>query len=826
MALGTARWWRSLLLVSIVSLERGRSDDGIHIVECRERDEICTCNKKAKICSFTLEVRELQTFTSYKFEEREESTIGSPGDTYFINNIGFNPSLPPPRDDSIPDYGPCWRRNVKKVEEFTLMNCTVPVTADGRTYRPYFAVNGRIPGPTLIVSEGQTVRVDVHNHLRDDGVTINWHGITQQGTPWMDGVGYLSQSPIIPGGSFQYEFKASPAGTHWYHSHVGAQRTDGLFGAFIVREKSSTLEEVRKVIGMFEDVPGTHTLTLLDFQQEKSQTLFNRMRSGLGFYHNKPLQQVPTQKDSLATSETLTTDQTEVGPIPYWSGLINGKGRYDSNTYSLLSVFSVKPNMAYRFRLVGAQSLYAYKVEVVGHKLTVIATDGHFIEPVEVDYIIIHAGERYDFILNTAQTPGNYLIRAQTLEVANPQDNPNEYEFLDHFAEAILHYESPGVPEPDPTTFYARTVNDNRECAQSSRCRAINCPFKEFPGGLNIDCIHLTQLRALLPSKDNELPSRRMKKKCKDCLHYFNFGFSPDSAAGAINGRVFKPPPVPYQAHPGSFKPDRKNKEHGICKNCRVENDNTVRGCTDCVNVATIADGKRHTKGKEETVMVVLSAVGNDVDTNRADFSHPVHLHGHSFYIVHIGHGHYHHGALMTNSPDVQCDQPYCLKPQWRNGTEPDFTKSSKKDKLDKLTIRKDTVIVPAGGYVVIAFKADNPGYWLLHCQIERHHLDGMALILQEYPESQHPPLPPKLRDIAEPYWNRQEKVSLGLTIGLALLNLVLGLGTGLMGMNCIHCVRAKHKARKKRKKKKGQQPQNKLSEEERLLGEQTSKNM
>ena len=101
-------------------------------------------------------------------------------------------------------------------------------------------------------------------------------------------------------------------------------------------------------------------------------------------------------------------------------------------------------------------------------------------------------------------------------------------------------------------------------------------------------------------------------------------------------------------------------------------------------------------------------------------------------------------------------------------------------------------MIVPAGGYVVIAFKADNPGYWFLHCQIERHHLDGMALILQEYPEPQHPPLPPELMKKVIPYWNRQEKISLGLTVGLALLNLVLGLATGLIGMNCIYrkCLR------------------------------------
>ena len=31
--------------------------------------------------------------------------------------------------------------------------------------------------------------------------------------------------------------QAKPKGTFWYHSHVGAQRTNGVFGAFIIKEK-------------------------------------------------------------------------------------------------------------------------------------------------------------------------------------------------------------------------------------------------------------------------------------------------------------------------------------------------------------------------------------------------------------------------------------------------------------------------------------------------------------------------------------------------------------------------------------------------------------
>jgi L-ascorbate oxidase len=43
----------------------------------------------------------------------------------------------------------------------------------------------------------------------------------------------------------------------------------------------------------------------------------------------------------------------------------------------------------------------------------------------------------------------------------------------------------------------------------------------------------------------------------------------------------------------------------------------------------------------------------------------------------------------------------------------------------------KDTITVPDGGYTIIRFKADNPGYWLFHCHIEFHAEIGMSLVLK-----------------------------------------------------------------------------------------------
>ncbi|KAJ8298423.1 hypothetical protein KUTeg_024954 [Tegillarca granosa] len=50
---------------------------------------------------------------------------------------------------------------------------------------------------------------------------------------------------------------------------------------------------------------------------------------------------------------------------------------------------------------------------------------------------------------------------------------------------------------------------------------------------------------------------------------------------------------------------------------------------------------------------------------------------------------------------------------------------------LNKTAVAKDSVTVPDGGYVIIRFHANNPGFWMLHCHISFHNQIGMGLIVQ-----------------------------------------------------------------------------------------------
>ncbi|KAF1930904.1 multicopper oxidase [Didymella exigua CBS 183.55] len=81
--------------------------------------------------------------------------------------------------------------------------------------------------------------------------------------------------------------------------------------------------------------------------------------------------------------------------------------------------------------------------------------------------------------------------------------------------------------------------------------------------------------------------------------------------------------------------------------------------------------------------------------TDAFQLPHPIHLHGHDFYVIGEGAGQWDGSvsSLNLNNP-----------------------------------LRRDTTTMPVSGYLVIAFPADNPGTWVMHCHIAWHASQGLAL--------------------------------------------------------------------------------------------------
>eukprot|EP01090_Pellita_catalonica_P018808 TRINITY_DN618_c0_g1_i1.p1 TRINITY_DN618_c0_g1~~TRINITY_DN618_c0_g1_i1.p1 ORF type:complete len:521 (+),score=54.28 TRINITY_DN618_c0_g1_i1:43-1605(+) len=92
--------------------------------------------------------------------------------------------------------------------------------------------NGNSPGPVLEVTQGDEVRIILHNELTE-ATTLHWHGME---VPWeMDGAGGVSENPVLPGDTREYRFKIKNCGTYMYHAGTQPwkQVPYGLYGMLV-----------------------------------------------------------------------------------------------------------------------------------------------------------------------------------------------------------------------------------------------------------------------------------------------------------------------------------------------------------------------------------------------------------------------------------------------------------------------------------------------------------------------------------------------------------------------------------------------------------------
>jgi FtsP/CotA-like multicopper oxidase with cupredoxin domain len=102
----------------------------------------------------------------------------------------------------------------------------------------------------LVAEAGEHFRVRLENQLTEDTL-IHWHGLTP---PWQqDDVPGLSQAPIGPGGSYDYDFPLERPGTNWIHSHHGLQEQRLMAAPLIVRDPAESGADMQEVVVLFHD---------------------------------------------------------------------------------------------------------------------------------------------------------------------------------------------------------------------------------------------------------------------------------------------------------------------------------------------------------------------------------------------------------------------------------------------------------------------------------------------------------------------------------------------------------------------------------------------
>ncbi len=292
--------------------------------------------------------------------------------------------------------------------DFALDLVESPVNFTG-TSRMATTVNGQVPAPLLRWREGDRVTLRVTNRMSVPG-SIHWHGILLPAA--MDGVPGLSFNGIAPGETYVYQFDVRQSGTYWYHSHSGFQEQTGLYGPIVIEPR--------------EPAPFTYdrdyVVMLSDWTDEDPKQVFKHLKQ-MGDYYNYAR---PTVGDLLQDAKqdgwanTLSTrvmwdkmrmsprDLSDVSGATY-TFLTNGVTPAGNWT----GLF--KPGEKIRLRFINGSSMTYFDVRIPGLKMTVVAADGQYVNPISIDEFRIGVAETYDVIVEPTEDLA-YTIFSQALD--------------------------------------------------------------------------------------------------------------------------------------------------------------------------------------------------------------------------------------------------------------------------------------------------------------------------------------------------------------------------------------------------------------------------
>ncbi|MGB3751411.1 MAG: copper resistance system multicopper oxidase [Arcobacteraceae bacterium] len=300
----------------------------------------------------------------------------------------------------------------KKTDELAgkIFNLSIEKTSVNITGNPSVAitVNGMLSGPTLRWKEGDTVTLNVTNNLSED-TSIHWHGIILP--PEMDGVPGISFDGIKPGETFTYSFPLIQSGTYWYHSHSGFQEQSGVYGAIVIEPKDEKLVYDRE-----------HVISLSDWSDEKPDDVYRKIKLSADYYNFqqrtvgdffdevKEMGFFEAFKQRKMWNNMAMTDRDLSDVTGYtYTYLMNG----ENPATNFKALF--KNGEKVRLRFINSSAMTFFDVRIPGLKMTVVASDGNYVQPVTVDEFRIGVAETYDVIV---EPDGNtaYSIFAQSLD--------------------------------------------------------------------------------------------------------------------------------------------------------------------------------------------------------------------------------------------------------------------------------------------------------------------------------------------------------------------------------------------------------------------------
>jgi CopA family copper-resistance protein len=327
------------------------------------------------------------------------------------------------------------------------------------------AVNGQIPGPTLVWKEGQTVTIHVTNYLKKS-TSIHWHGIILPAP--MDGVPGISFQGIPPGKTFTYRFKVRQHGTYWYHSHSGYQEQTGLYGAIVIEPKKG--EPFR--------YDREYVILLSDWSDEKPTAIYRKLKQMSDYYNfsqrtigdffgevqQKGLSKAFSERKMWNEMRMSDRDISDVTGYTY-THLMHG-----ANPATQFKAHFNKGEKI-RLRVINGAAMTFFDLRIPGLKMRVVAADGNPVKPVSVDEFRIGVAETYDVIVQPKKNRA-YALFAQSIE-------RNGYAMGSLTPDPSLLAKAPGM-DPVPKLTMVDMGMDMKKMNPKSMKPGMKMPMKKY----------------------------------------------------------------------------------------------------------------------------------------------------------------------------------------------------------------------------------------------------------------------------------------------------------------------------------------------------------
>ncbi|KAI3472764.1 hypothetical protein Pfo_031280 [Paulownia fortunei] len=523
--------------------------------------------------------------------------------------------------------------------------------------KPVLTVNGKYPGPTIAVHEGDNVQVMVTNRVARN-TTIHWHGVRQMRTGWADGPAYITQCPIGAGKTYTYNFSVvDQRGTLWWHAHFSWQRAS-VYGAFII----------------YPRMPFPFSAPL---QADDIPLIF-------GEWWNGDVEVVESEM-MLYGGGPNTSDAYTMNGLPGPYILVPPKVKMAS--YFLLSytfIQTVEPGKTYLLRIINAALNDELFFAVANHSLKVVEIDAVYTKPFTTTAIMIAPGQTTNVLITADQVPDStgmfvmaarpYLTSYQTsTTITKSQRNKPP----------MPPFTLPqNLPALKDTPFATQFLNSLRSLGT-----------KDYPCKVpkNID-------KRVVTTISLNLQDCPVNQTCK--------GFLNKRFYASMNNQSFVHPSM-------SILESHYHNLRTVFSSDFPENPPYVFNYTGVNPVTENMSTKFGTKVLQVPFGTKLEIVLQDTNFLNPE-NHPIHVHGHNFFIVGRGFGNF----------------------------------DATKDPIDYNLVdppERNTVAVPVRGWAAIRLVADNPGVWFIHCHLEEHISWGLALglIVQSGKEPSQCLLPP-----------------------------------------------------------------------------------